>query len=101
MNSDLGHFYCVREDPAEVLRQRRDVIRHVHLEDITAERVHQHLVPGDGAMDFPGIFQALDDIAYEGWVTVELYPYTSTAAEVAQRAFDHLQPVIDGARACG
>ncbi|MDH3583499.1 MAG: sugar phosphate isomerase/epimerase [Phycisphaerae bacterium] len=101
MNSDLGHFYCVREDPAEVLRRRREVIRHVHLEDITAERVHQHLVPGEGAMDFTGIFQALDEIGYGGWVTVELYPYTSTAADVARRAFEHLQPMMDGAESSG
>jgi sugar phosphate isomerase/epimerase len=94
MNSDLGHFYCVREDPAEVLRRHADVTRHVHLEDIVAERVHQHLVPGEGAMDFPAIFAALDEIHYEGFVTVELYPYTSTAGDVAQRAYDHLAPLI-------
>ena len=90
MNADLGHFYCVREDPADVLRRRRDQIHHVHLEDIGYQRVHQHLVPGEGAMDFAAIFAALDEIGYGGMVTVELYPYTSTAADVAQRAFDHL-----------
>jgi sugar phosphate isomerase/epimerase len=90
MNSDLGHFYCVREDPATVVREHSDVIRHVHIEDITAERVHQHLVPGEGVMDFEGIFAALDEVNYDGFVTVELYPYTSSAADVAQRAWDEL-----------
>lgn len=96
MNCDLGHHYCVREDPAEVLRQQRDVIQHVHVEDISHERVHQHLVPGDGAMDFGAIFGALDEIGYDGFVTVELYPYTSTAGDVARRAYDHLLPMLDG-----
>ena len=98
MNSDLGHFYCVREDPATVLRQRRQVIRHVHLEDIGYQRVHQHLVPGEGVMDFQAIFRALDEIGYTGagdMVTVELYPYTSTAADVAKRAYEHLAPMLD------
>ncbi len=98
MNCDLGHHYCVREDPAEVLRTHRDVINHVHLEDIAANRVHQHLVPGDGAMDYAAIFAALDAVGYDGFVTVELYPYTSSAEEVARRAYAYLAPMMSGAR---
>lgn len=96
MNSDLGHFYCVRQDPATVLRDHSHVIRHVHIEDISYQRVHQHLVPGEGVMDFTGIFRALDAIGYGGMVTVELYPYTSTATDVAQRAYRHLAPMLEG-----
>jgi len=95
MNSDLGHFFCVRQDPVSVLRDNQQYTRHIHLEDITAERVHQHLVPGTGAMDFPAIFKTIDEIGYDGFVTVELYPFTSTAGEVAQRAYDHLRPMLD------
>ncbi len=95
MNADLGHLYCVREDPAAIIRSHAPQIRHVHIEDITDERVHQHLVPGEGAIDFPALFKALDDIGYRGMVTVELYPYTSTAGDVAQRAYDHLRPMLD------
>ena len=94
MNCDLGHFYCVDEDPAEVIRQCAPWIAHVHLEDIAESRVHQHLVPGTGAMDFPAIFAALRDIKYAGWVTVELYPYESTAAVVARDAWNYLQPYL-------
>ncbi len=96
MNCDIGHHYCVGEAPGQVLREYRQFIGHVHVEDIAASRVHQHLVPGDGAIDFAGIFAALDDIAYDGWVTVELYPYTTTAADVARRAYDHLLPLLNG-----
>jgi sugar phosphate isomerase/epimerase len=95
MNCDLGHLYCVREVPADVLRSHKDVTKHIHIEDIASQRVHQHLVPGDGAMDFEGIFSAVDEIGYDGFVTVELYPYTSSAAEVAQRAYDHLIPMLE------
>lgn len=95
MNSDLGHLYCVREDPCAVLRSHAGVIRHVHIEDIGPERVHQHLVPGEGVIDFREIFQTLDAIGYAGMVTVELYPYTSSAADVARRAFDVLTPMLE------
>ena len=94
MNCDVGHLFCVGDDPADVIRQMPDQIAHVHLEDIGANRVHQHLTPGKGVIDFKAIFTALDKIGYNGWVTVELYPYETTAAGVAKLAFDHLQNVI-------
>ena len=53
MNCDVGHLFCVGDDPAAVIRARADQIAHVHLEDIGANRVHQHLTPGKGVIDFP------------------------------------------------
>jgi sugar phosphate isomerase/epimerase len=94
MNCDLGHFFCVNEDPAAVVRQCADWIEHVHLEDIAATRVHQHLIPGHGAMDWTSIFTALRDINYLGWVTVELYPYETTAEEAARKAFEFLRSYV-------
>jgi sugar phosphate isomerase/epimerase len=94
MNCDIGHLYCVGEDPAAVIREMPEQIAHVHLEDIGENRVHQHLTPGKGAIDFGAIFAALRDVAYGGWVTVELYPYETTAAGVAQAAWDHLRSLV-------
>jgi sugar phosphate isomerase/epimerase len=91
MNCDVGHLFCVGEDPAHVIRAMPEHVAHVHLEDIGENRVHQHLTPGKGAIDFDAIFDALRAIPYAGWVTVELYPYETSAAGVAQRAFDHLR----------
>ena len=68
---------------------------HVHLEDIAKSRVHQHLVPGDGAIDFHGLFAALEGAGYDGWVTVELYPFMSDAAGVAGRAMEYLSTLLD------
>jgi len=96
MNCDLGHLYCVGEDPATVIRTHSKEICHVHLEDIGSNRVHQHLTPGKGAIDFSSIFSALNDIGYNGWTTVELYPYETTAAGVAKLAFEHLQKELNG-----
>jgi sugar phosphate isomerase/epimerase len=94
MNCDIGHLFCVGEDPAEIIRSMPDQIAHLHLEDIGANRVHQHLCPGKGAIDFRSVFAALDQIHYTGWVTVELYPYEATAAEVAKTAFQFLRPSL-------
>lgn len=94
MNADLGHLFCVGEDPAAVVRAHTTEIAHVHLEDIGANRVHQHLTPGRGVIDFAAIFRALRDTAFPGRVTVELYPYETTAAGVARLAWDHLTPMV-------
>ena len=90
MNCDIGHLFCVGDDPAEVIRKLPQHVAHVHLEDIGANRVHQHLTPGKGVIDFGEIFAALHDIGYAGNVTVELYPYETTAAGVAKLAWEHL-----------
>jgi sugar phosphate isomerase/epimerase len=95
MNCDIGHLFCVQEDSAQVIRSMPDEIAHVHLEDIGANRVHQHLAPGKGCIDFRSIFAALNEIGYAGWVTVELYPYEATAAEIAKQAFRYLQPLLN------
>ena len=94
MNCDVGHLFCVGDAPADVIRHQADQIAHVHLEDIGKNRVHQHLLPGRGVIDFPAIFAALDAINYAGWTTVELYPFEATAAETAKRAIKHLRPMI-------
>ena len=94
MNCDVGHLFCVGDDPADVIRQHADHIAHVHVEDIGKNRVHQHLTPGKGVINFERVFDALDSIDYVGRVTVELYPYETTAAGVAKLAWEHLQPIV-------
>lgn len=99
MNCDVGHLFCVGDDPAGVIRALPGEIAHVHLEDIAAARVHQHLLPGRGVIDFRAIFSALDAIHYNGHATVELYPYESTAGQTARDAIAVLAPLAAKSRA--
>jgi sugar phosphate isomerase/epimerase len=73
LNFDIGHAFCVGDDPPSAIRRLGSRIRHVHLEDIAATRVHHHLIPGEGAIDFAATLQALQQIGYQGWITIELY----------------------------
>lgn len=93
MNCDIGHLFCVGDDPATVIRSMPEHVAHVHLEDIGANHVHQHLTPGRGVIDFRSIFDAMNAVNYAGWTTVELYPYETTAAGVARAAWEHLQNI--------
>jgi sugar phosphate isomerase/epimerase len=91
LNFDIGHFYCVGEDPAEAFRALRPYVRHVHLEDIAATREHRHLVPGDGAIDLKAVLQEMRTSGYDGWITVELYPYQEDPRGVAERAIQYIR----------
>lgn len=73
LNFDIGHFFCVKDDPAATVHKLAPLIRHVHLEDIAATRVHHHLIPGEGVIDFAATLKALDEVGYQDWVTIELY----------------------------
>jgi len=96
LNFDIGHFFCVGEDPSACIREMRDVIYHFHIEDIAATREHHHLLPGKGAIDFPSVFKAIEDIEYDGFITVELYPYDDQPVEAARQALAYLQAVAPG-----
>lgn len=94
LNFDIGHFYCVNEDPAKVVLELSDYIEHFHLADIAHTRVHNHLIPGRGSIDFRSVFDAIDDIGYRGFVTVELYPYQDNPIEAAKEAYDYLYNIM-------
>src|SRR5436305_9049741 len=94
MNFDVGHAYCVKDDPATTIPRVAPYIRHFHLEDIAATRVHQHLVPGDGAIDFKATLRALQATGYNGWVTLELYPFVTDPDEVARRGLAHINGIL-------
>ncbi|MEI6257778.1 MAG: sugar phosphate isomerase/epimerase, partial [Planctomycetota bacterium] len=92
-----GHAYCVSEDPAEWVPRMKQHTRHYHFEDIAATRVHHHLVPGEGAIDFAGVFKAIATHTPDSWITVELYPYRDQPDEAAQAARQHLLTVAAAA----
>ena len=90
-NFDAGHFFCVGEDPADLVSKLEAYTPHYHLEDIPADRTHEHTQLGDGALDVDGFLGTLEAAGYDGFVTVELYPYEETAEETARDAMDYLE----------
>jgi sugar phosphate isomerase/epimerase len=97
LNFDVGHSYCVGDDPATTIPRVAKYIRHFHLEDIAATRVHQHLIPGDGAIDFPAVMRAIQGIGYQGWLTIELYPYVENPDEAASRGLKRIREALAAA----
>jgi sugar phosphate isomerase/epimerase len=96
LNFDIGHAYCVGEDPQNWVAKMAPHTRHYHFEDIADTRVHQHLVPGRGAIDFRATLAAIQKTGYSGWLTVELYPYIDDPDAAAREARDYLQKCLAG-----
>jgi sugar phosphate isomerase/epimerase len=94
LNFDMGHFFCVREDPATLIYNLAEHIGHFHLADIAHTRVHNHLIPGQGAVDFISIFKAISEINYQGFITVELYPYQDDPVYAAKVSHKYLTNII-------
>jgi sugar phosphate isomerase/epimerase len=90
LNFDIGHFYCVGEPLPETIARLSRWTRHYHVEDIAATRVHEHLIPGHGAIDFAAVLKAIDATGYEGWITVELYPYLDDPDAAGRESLDYL-----------
>ncbi len=97
LNFDIGHFYCVNEDPGRVFRELYPWIGHVHMEDIASSRAHAHLIPGQGAIDFPAFFAAMKDTDYAGDITLELYPYIDKPEEAGRESLAFILPMLQEA----
>ena len=84
---DTGHFTFSKEDPVRAAREFGPRIGHVHLKDIRPDKMAEaykegfpfrkavlegcFTIPGDGCVDFPGVFGELQKAHYEGWFIVE------------------------------
>lgn len=95
LNFDVGHAYCVQEDPQDWVAKMAPHTRHYHIEDIASSRVHQHMIPGHGAIDFASTLGAIHKTGYDGWLTVELYPYIENPDDAARHARQYLLQVMD------
>lgn len=85
---DSGHFAYCDEDPVELLEKYKERIKHVHLKNVRPSIVNKvkeeklsflqgvrlgaFTIPGDGeAVDFPSVFNILEESNYEGYLVVE------------------------------
>ncbi len=94
---DIGHLHCQGETPlAEYVRRFAPRLVNVHIEDMR-RGVHEHLMFGQGEIDFPPVIRALAEVGYTGGVHVELSRHSHEGPEAARRAYDFLAPLFDKA----
>lgn len=91
---DVGHLHCQGETPiADVVTHWKNEIVNVHIEDMRAG-IHEHLMFGEGEMDFPPIIEAFHQANYRGGIHVELSRHSHEGPTAAQRAYDFLSPLL-------
>jgi sugar phosphate isomerase/epimerase len=94
LNFDIGHAFCMSEDLPKQIKKMAKHTKHYHLEDIAKTRVHHHLIPGLGAIDFREVMDAIHKTKYDGWLTVELYPNVDDPDHAAKTAREFLLPLL-------
>lgn len=94
LNFDIGHAFCVGQDPRDWIARMAPHTKHYHIEDIAPTRKHAHLIPGHGAIDFPATLREIAQTGYDGWITVELYPYIDHPDEAGREAKEFLEQIM-------
>lgn len=82
---DTAHIEAGGGDPVEVIKKYSSRIKYIHFKDYDNG---QFLPLGEGHQNFDEMIKALEEINYDGWITVELdsYPDPKKGAEIS-RAF--------------
>ncbi len=77
------------EPIAEVIRRHGAMLAHFHANDPNRQG------PGFGQVDFVPILQALGQIDYQGWVSVEVFDYTPGIERLARESIEYMQQCLD------
>jgi L-ribulose-5-phosphate 3-epimerase len=92
---DIGHLHCQGEVPiASQIERYCDRLANIHIEDMRTG-THEHLMFGEGEIDFRPVIATLAKIGYAGLVSVELSRHSHEGPEAARRAYNYLRPLIE------
>jgi inosose dehydratase len=89
---DTAHLSGVGMDVPAMIRKYKEKVAYIHIKDLTPKEARAEDFPmlqgnealpvfcelGLGTVDFPPIMEAIYEIGYEGWLTVEIDKSTST-----------------------
>lgn len=88
---DVGHLHCQGEVPiADQIRRWQHLLWNIHIEDMR-RGIHDHLMFGEGEIDFPPVLRAMREVNYQGGVHVELSRHSHDAVNTARKALAFLQ----------
>jgi sugar phosphate isomerase/epimerase len=91
---DVGHLQCNGELPiGDHIRKYAQWLWNFHIEDMR-RGAHDHLMFGEGEIDFADVTGALKEIDYRGGVYVELSRHSHNAVETARKSMEFLRPFV-------
>jgi hypothetical protein len=90
---DVGHIVCTGEAPVGAqIRRWQEWLWNIHIEDMK-KGTHEHLMLGEGEVDFGDVLGALREIGYRRGVYVELSRHSHDAVETARKAIAFLKGI--------
>lgn len=96
LTADVGHLVCNGELPvSRHLREWRHALWNIHIEDMR-RGVHDHILFGEGEVDFADVFAGLREANYSGGVYVELSRHSHDAVNTARKAKAFLDRWVNG-----
>src|SRR5215471_14553597 len=94
---DTFHAHIEEKDPGSAIRRAGSRIAHVHISE------NDRGVPGTGSVAWDATFDALQDIGYGGWLTVEAFgntlPNLAAATKIWRKLFDDEEQLASDAYA--
>lgn len=84
---DVKAMASEKFSPDTIIREHADALVHFHANDPNL------LGPGMGEVEYGPIFEALRDVEYEGWVSVEPFRYEPNAFVVAERSITYMREI--------
>lgn len=94
-NLDLAHAACTADDLSWAIYQLGGRLVHLHVADVIG-REHQHLLPGEGELDFDDIRDMLDSVHYEGPAVIDIPRPEGDPAVVCGQALAALRGIWPG-----
>lgn len=73
---------------ADIIRAHAKYMAHFHANDPNL------LGPGMGDVEFEPIFQALTDVHYDGWISVEVFDYAPGIEKIARQSMQNMRQAL-------
>jgi inosose dehydratase len=77
---DVAHYWAAGGDPAKAIEEYRDRLLFMHIKDVvdvvpsqdSGNHAYRFVELGQGKVDLPAVFAALQEIEFRGWAVIEL-----------------------------